>query len=459
MSGTLFLTGDETGLLKAVNYHDKVVETFGEQQSRNLSIIGLSRTFENDKIALLRKNGLLEYWKFNVSEGIQFDQDLSIQLETENLVDMIPVFDSSSSISSLLTYSADGNLTLVNSSVQEGSTSDNLTTFSVPGPLSAASCCLNGGLVVGGKENDVKFYDLSTQQCLWEGRNVPHDKLKLRVPVWITSLDFISPLSSHSFSSSDSASSSCSTKFISGTGHKHVRLYDTQANRQPVKSIDIEGDYRVSVVKSSLDGMGFYVADTGGNLYYYDIRNYRRLNNMKCFQGSVRSLSIGSTSFSSSNNSAVLAGVSLDRTFKAYSCNKNKLLSSLYLKNRLNCCLALNDVLTSKNKKVRRFADDSDEENEDGDDDDDNNNDEDSNNGDVDRNPEEDNDALDQIEFEHEEDIADEDDDEDFGIDDAANSEDDEKVVVNGSNNNEEVSSVEAEKPKGKKQHKKRKYN
>jgi ribosome biogenesis protein NSA1 len=346
---TLFITGDETGLLKAVQYNQSLVYSFGEQDREN-SVIGLASAAEQSSIALLRKTGRVEYWKYNLEEDINFEYASSLDLELSSAVDLLHLYDNNMVAHNLLAYSSEGSVSIFKNdpeSITEGSTSNLASKYTLPGPISAFAACANGGVIFGGKENDVKFYDINTQQCNWEARNVPHDKLKLRVPVWVTTLDFLAPndSSSHSF---DSA------KFLSGTAYKQVRLYDTKAtDRRPVKSIDIEGDYRVSVVKSSSDGNGFYAADTAGNLYYYDLRTYRRLNTLKCFQGSIRSLTMGKpdpsksskfSSKSSSSSSPVLAGVALDRTIRFYDTNTKKLLSKIYLKNRLNRCLALENL-------------------------------------------------------------------------------------------------------------------
>jgi len=41
-------------------------------------------------------------------------------------------------------------------------------------------------VAVGGREHDLKVWDLETQQNVWKARNVKHDFLDMRVPVWIT---------------------------------------------------------------------------------------------------------------------------------------------------------------------------------------------------------------------------------------------------------------------------------
>jgi hypothetical protein len=58
------------------------------------------------------------------------------------------------------------------------------------GPL---SCMAVAGttLAAGGKERELGLWDVVTGQSVWEARNVPHDKLDLRQPVWVTAASFL----------------------------------------------------------------------------------------------------------------------------------------------------------------------------------------------------------------------------------------------------------------------------
>lgn len=56
-----------------------------------------------------------------------------------------------------------------------------------------------------------------------------------------------------------------SAQFVTGTGHKHVRLYDIKASQQPSFSIDIGGDYRITSIQPTEDGNALFVGDCSGN--------------------------------------------------------------------------------------------------------------------------------------------------------------------------------------------------
>lgn len=61
-----------------------------------------------------------------------------------------------------------------------------------------------------------------------------------------------------------STASPSSAQFCTGTGHKHVRLYDIKAGQQPSFSIDIGGDYRVTSIQPTGDGNALFVGDCSG---------------------------------------------------------------------------------------------------------------------------------------------------------------------------------------------------
>ena len=43
----------------------------------------------------------------------------------------------------------------------------------------------------GGKENDLKIWNLKDNQCIFRAKNVSDNWVHLREPVWITCVDFL----------------------------------------------------------------------------------------------------------------------------------------------------------------------------------------------------------------------------------------------------------------------------
>ena len=44
---------------------------------------------------------------------------------------------------------------------------------------------------LGGRENDLQIWDLNQKKCIWKAKNVKHDTLSLRVPIWVTDLAYV----------------------------------------------------------------------------------------------------------------------------------------------------------------------------------------------------------------------------------------------------------------------------
>jgi hypothetical protein len=127
-------------------------------------------------------------------------------------------------------------------------------------------------------------WDAVTKQLVWKAKNVPHDEVRLEVPIWITGIAFMP-------SGANASPNDCAGNVIAtGTGHKHIRMYDTRMQRQPCQSWGM-GDFRVTaVVPSYQHEQHLYVADCAGGILMYDMRNGRRIRTLNGFDGSVRDI-------------------------------------------------------------------------------------------------------------------------------------------------------------------------
>ena len=347
MSGSWAIVGDETGLVKVVDIVGKSYLSHGEQTRQN-SVEGLCWTGGGPaagEFASVHKTGAVATWRATLGAGSEHELTMvgpSTDTNVAEPLGLIPIQkDAPSSSSSLLcVYGAQGAVSLISVVAESSSTSQGLkvvSSFDVKGPLSACETCLGGGFACGGRDNDVKLYDASTKQAVWEGKNVPHDSLRMRVPIWITAVGFMRP-------GQDSVSGA---HIVTGTGYKHVRIYDTLSSRQPVMSIDV-GDFRVTAILPRAGSEhAVLVADTSGSILLWDVRSSRRLATLNGCAGSVRSMK------SNASGSAV-AVVGLDRFLRRFDTTTNRLSSSVYLKNRLNCCLFVDDSTGAASRKRTR---------------------------------------------------------------------------------------------------------
>lgn len=46
-------------------------------------------------------------------------------------------------------------------------------------------------IITGGLENRLKVFDLEKQKLIFTEKDVPHDELQLKVPIWITDLNYL----------------------------------------------------------------------------------------------------------------------------------------------------------------------------------------------------------------------------------------------------------------------------
>lgn len=61
------------------------------------------------------------------------------------------------------------------------------------GPIEKMKHCpYNTSIIAtGGKENDLKLWDLEKKETIFHAKNVPHDWLELRVPIWVSDICFL----------------------------------------------------------------------------------------------------------------------------------------------------------------------------------------------------------------------------------------------------------------------------
>jgi len=311
------ITGDETGLLKLVDVSAKTATSYGEQD-RQHGIKGMVWIIQNEEFILVRVNGILEYY-IVVSGGELVRQDsMQVNLTEGEVVGLVTNQEGTVAV-----YTSTGAVFRY-SLTNKGRIEQVADPMAVRGPLSAVTF-VGSRMAVGGQENDVQLWDMEKSEVTWSAKNVSNDFLSLRVPVWVTALSFMK--TNDVFSEHE---------IVTGTGHKHVRLYDVRARRQPVLSMDI-GDFRVTTLAPHIDGSSVFVGDTSGGFNLWDVRSSKRAAVLSGATGSIRHCAThpyGST----------VATVSLDRFLRLYDCTKNfKSISSVYLKNRINSCIVFDD--------------------------------------------------------------------------------------------------------------------
>lgn len=196
--------------------------------------------------------------------------------------------------------------------------------WEVTGPLSCMA--LAGSTVAaGGKERELGLWDAATGQAVWEARNVAHDSLDLRQPVWVTAASFL-----------DEGARTVAV----GTAYKQVRVYDARAQRRPVREAVALGDggYRVTALCPGREpGAHLVTGDAGGTVVHLDVGTLRVLGRMEGPAGSVRGLARHPDG---SGGHSFVAVAGLDRVARVYDLRRpRKEAHRFYLKQRLTAVL------------------------------------------------------------------------------------------------------------------------
>ena len=180
-------------------------------------------------------------------------------------------------------------------------------------------------IVTAGKEHDVQVWDLnkSLNEPVFRAKNVPHDKLELRVPIWISDLCF--------------PDNTTSDFIATVTRYGQIRLYDTRNNqRRPILNMDWQ-DEVLTAVSSTPDSNEILVGTATGHLAQFDVRMSTKGMRRKYRGGTggIRSIDCHPTH-------KFFAAVGLDRFLKLYDFNQPKPVQKVYLKSRLNHVLISN---------------------------------------------------------------------------------------------------------------------
>ena len=298
------LVGDETGLLKLVSFNredgtGKIEASYGTQGREK----GVERlcAFEENSVVIGTKSGAVRLWN-GVAIEDSIDKVGGGRICGMNLLNA----------DRLITCGSEG--IIETRSWPEG----NITgEFSVNtkvdfGRLSAE----DARIAIGGKNVDLKIWDIETSQEMFKAKNVPNDSLDIPVPIWPTDV---------AWSSSQSV--------LACTAFNQIRAYDLR-QRRPVKdiSLQLKGDdqnrhLNCIVVKPGTNDA--IVGDIFGKVSIVDVfRKSKLIASFKGPKASVRSLDV-------QTESNTLACGGLDRYVRIFDLTSHKQLGRCYVKQKL----------------------------------------------------------------------------------------------------------------------------
>ncbi|KAJ1966138.1 Ribosome biogenesis protein nsa1 (NOP7-associated protein 1) [Dipsacomyces acuminosporus] len=185
---------------------------------------------------------------------------------------------------------------------------------------------------VGGFEQELSIWDAETTQVasseaktgftkatsapIFRSKNVPNDFLNLRVPVWITDIQFTSDNTSNP------------TLAVS-THYSQIRLYDTKAKQRPVQDWEI-GNQSISCILASHMKPELFFADNTGVVQKLDLRTGKVIGGYKGISGAVRSMAL-------SEDGTELATAGADRFLRVHEADgMRRMLHRAYIKQRVS---------------------------------------------------------------------------------------------------------------------------
>ncbi|RHY27588.1 hypothetical protein DYB32_006677 [Aphanomyces invadans] len=177
-------------------------------------------------------------------------------------------------------------------------------------------------IAIGGKERDMNVWDLQTQQAVFKAKNVTHDNLDMRVPVWVKAITFLPPTSA-------AGGSESGHRLVVGTAYHQIRIYDTSAKRRPVLETSF-GEHPITSLVVQDHRVMF--GDTAGNVNAIDMRTFKHLGRYHGPVGSIRDMALHPTL-------PYVASVGLDRMVHVHHIEARKAVHTYYAKQRLNAVL------------------------------------------------------------------------------------------------------------------------
>ncbi|XP_011881315.1 PREDICTED: WD repeat-containing protein 74 [Vollenhovia emeryi] len=182
-------------------------------------------------------------------------------------------------------------------------------------------------IATGGVENNVKLYDLEKRERIFIAKDLPHDWLNLKVPVWISDLTFL-PL----------------TQQIVAVGrHGHIYVYDPRSQRRPVVNMTAKESWTCLAIAPREKHI--VVGSTTGRLNLVDLRKTGTiLNTYKDFTGGV-------TGVACSPIRPYIVSVSLDKYLRIHDIDAKTRPKRIYTKSRLSCLIMRSDITIETKSK------------------------------------------------------------------------------------------------------------
>lgn len=321
--------------MKLVNVEQKLLlGTWGARQDTNLSIDQIIKhniDESTESVYMVQRCGAVQH--FNIENG-----SLVQQIELPDLKSKLP-----HRYTGLYHFEKDGNImTSTNfgdiyilpfDNIEEKfQKPDPIASFKVGSDIERAvvNYHRDNEIATGGDEEPLKVWDINTQKKIWNSKNLPNNAVRLAPKIWVKDIVYLSEQPD---------------KIATATGHAQVRLYDIKAQRRPLFNVEV-GKKPFMCATATPDGNYLMLGNTIGEVYKFDLRMRKSCGAFKGKTvGSIRSISVHPTE-------PWISCASLDRHLRVFDHQSRQLKLKVYLKQRLNGCVFLNEGIIDEDEKT-----------------------------------------------------------------------------------------------------------
>ncbi|OLY83597.1 Ribosome biogenesis protein NSA1 [Smittium mucronatum] len=195
---------------------------------------------------------------------------------------------------------------------------------------------------VGGVEEELRIWDINkvkfkpdnedamnipSNHAQFVAKNVDHDELGLRQPVWVTDIQFLN------------SGTADTTKVAISTGYGQIRIYDTNASKQPIHNYEILTNPITNFAISPANQNQMFLTDNTGVVTEIDLRTGISLSTYNVDNGKITSMAVAG------DRGTHLATVGLNRKLIVYRLGKKKeIVYQNYLKQNMTKVLWDNSI-------------------------------------------------------------------------------------------------------------------
>lgn len=199
-------------------------------------------------------------------------------------------------------------------------------------------------IAIAGKDNLMKIWDVETQKCVFKAKNVPHDYLNMKQPIWDNGICYLGSCHSNE-ERMEQMGDAFGNLLCTRTAYHQVRFFDRRAQERPVHQHYFE-DHNFTAMCPSTENVHEVVVGTAiGKMfkYHFEERRNKKLTIYRKIAGSVRDIKFHP-------NKKLICCVSADRYLRVYDQSSKEMLHSVYLMQRLTSMLLTKDRYVSNDE-------------------------------------------------------------------------------------------------------------